>query len=716
MDELFRFVNLRPPQSVAQVGIPIAIDPPTSLQGELESARNSSNPWQAMVNEATDFALSRGIFTDGGYVKDISSLAFYAQFIAFRAALTAPNQQFNLASLRQAIQRIFNMDAAALIADASFQTDKQRVFDSILAIFIAPVAHRGPLAPLTEIAQLIDLVQRVAAGDTKLDEAGAVQQALTATILLPPTLFPLRRGLYQPVGMGDLLVVKQHLKRYELGEISHIENILQGESKKHTNKHTLTHEQTFVTETEKTTETEKDLQTTERFELKTESENTIKEDTSVKAGVSISAKYGDVQLSTNTDVAYSNSKTDGTKTSVDKAKDVTSRAVVKVTERVRQQQTTHITETFEETDDHGFDNIHGSGNVIGVYQWVNKIYEAQIFNYGKRLLFDIMIPEPAAFLLDSVSVQGQADSIIAPDPPVIIIDPTTKPPKSRPITPADLSLNFLNPDTLRPDPLYYGNFLAKYGVAGVDAPPTDSLTVSKAFSAVGASDGSVDERKNLVQSADLTIKEGYKAQKVAVQGDYRTGDKPESQLSVFVGNKQFLFKNQNTTVQNADLDGEVATIPVAAEYHKLDDYGLTIDIQCKVTDQAIEQWKVKTHSAIIQAYNKQLSDYEEKLAARAFQKGTQGAIGGNPDQNRRTERTEIKKACTALLSGYNLLEFDGIKEDLDQNAPPPPSAPFHKFPRPNTRPWQPTPTGGTAPISFAATFPQVQAALEALSS
>lgn len=60
----------------------------------------------------------------------------------------------------------------------------------------------------------------------------------------------------------------------------------------------------------------------------------------------------------------------------------------------------------------------------------------------------------------------------------------------------------------------YGKFLAQYGVAGVDAPPTDSLTVSKAFSAVGAADGTVDERKNLVQSDVLPIKEGYKAEKV----------------------------------------------------------------------------------------------------------------------------------------------------------------------------------------------------------
>lgn len=693
MDELFRFVNLRPPQSVPQVGISIAAETP--LQSELGSIRGHENPWPEMVKTATDFVNSIGIFAGGadrGYVKDISSLHFHTQFAAFRVALTDPNQHFDLASLRQAILNIFGMAASSLIADTSFQTDKERVFDSILAIFIAPVAHRGPLAALVEIAQLIDLVQRVAAGDTKLNETGAVQEALTRTILLPPALFPIRRGLYQPVGIGDLLVVKQHLKRYELGEISHIENILQGESKKHTTKHTLTNEQTFVTETEKTTETTRDLQTTERFELKAESENTIKEDTSVKAGVSLSAKYGDVQLSTNTDVAYSNSKTDSTKTSVDKAKDVTSRATVKVTERVRQQQTTHITETFEEADDHGFDNAHGTHNVIGVYQWVNKIYEAQIFNYGKRQLFDIMIPEPAAFLLDSVTEQGKTDSPIAPKPPVVIYFPGP-PPLTRPLTPADLHLTQFkkNPDgSLSLDPLYYGKFLAQYGVVGVDAPPTDSLTVSKAFSAVGAADGTVDERKNLVQSDVLPIKEGYKAEKVEVQADYRTGDITESKLSVFVGNKQFPFTNQDTTMQSATLDiGEVATIPVAVEYHKLDDYGLTIDIQCKVTDQAIEQWQVKTHAAIIQAYNKQLSDYEEKLAARAFQKGTQGTVGGNPDRNRQIERTEIKKACIALLSGYDLLAFNGIKEDQPNTQPGP-----SNFPRPDEPPWQPMPPDG----------------------
>ena len=42
-----------------------------------------------------------------------------------------------------------------------------------------------------------------------------------------------------------------------------------------------------------------------------------------------------------------------------------------------------------------------TGHISGVYQWVTKVYEAQVFNYGPRTVYDIMIPEPGAFLLEA---------------------------------------------------------------------------------------------------------------------------------------------------------------------------------------------------------------------------------------------------------------------------------------------------------------------------
>jgi len=69
------------------------------------------------------------------------------------------------------------------------------------------------------------------------------------------------------VGVADLLVVKQQIKRYEAGEIAHIENILDGESKLRTHRQLNRTEEVISTLKEQEHEKETELQTTERFEL-----------------------------------------------------------------------------------------------------------------------------------------------------------------------------------------------------------------------------------------------------------------------------------------------------------------------------------------------------------------------------------------------------------------------------------------------------------------
>ena len=78
---------------------------------------------------------------------------------------------------------------------------------------------------------------------------------------------------------------------------------------------------------------------------------------------------------------------------------------------------------FEEKAHHGFDNTLGAGHVTGVYQWVDKIYESQVYNYGRRLMFDVMVPEPAAFYIyaqrhqkaEGKSLQKPAEFTLRPD-------------------------------------------------------------------------------------------------------------------------------------------------------------------------------------------------------------------------------------------------------------------------------------------------------------
>jgi hypothetical protein len=39
--------------------------------------------------------------------------------------------------------------------------------------------------------------------------------------------------------------------------------------------------------------------------------------------------------------------------------------------------------------------------ISGIYRWVDKIYTSQVYNYGKRLMFEFVLPEPAALFVKS---------------------------------------------------------------------------------------------------------------------------------------------------------------------------------------------------------------------------------------------------------------------------------------------------------------------------
>ena len=78
---------------------------------------------------------------------------------------------------------------------------------------------------------------------------------------------------------------------------------------------------------------------------------------------------------------------------------MTERSATKVTERVLERSSLRVTNEVIEKNTHALDNVDGAGHISGVYQWVNKVYQAQMFNYGIRMMYDFMVPEPAAFLI-----------------------------------------------------------------------------------------------------------------------------------------------------------------------------------------------------------------------------------------------------------------------------------------------------------------------------
>ncbi|MEA2414127.1 MAG: hypothetical protein QOI58_784 [Thermoanaerobaculia bacterium] len=194
--------------------------------------------------------------------------------------------------------------------------------------------------------------------------------------------------------IGDLLVTKQQLVKYDLGEVAHVESAMVGLTKQRTHRRLNRSEEFSLTETETTTEEERETQTTDRFDMEKESSQVINQNFSVDSGVSVTGSYGAMQFNSTLDASYGYSSQQAQSDATSFSKSVTTRALSRVKEKVRRVKTVTLINEVEETSVHQLTNDTGD-NVNGVYRWLDKYYLNKIINYGKRLLFEFAIPEPA---------------------------------------------------------------------------------------------------------------------------------------------------------------------------------------------------------------------------------------------------------------------------------------------------------------------------------
>ncbi|PVH68745.1 hypothetical protein DL98DRAFT_629306 [Cadophora sp. DSE1049] len=662
MDNLFRFVSVRPAQKTEAKSVNLQGKTPfqDSVRAELNPNLPAPQKWTFVRDAAVKWMSGR----DRKVVEDIKALIWHERYFKLRTVLSSPDADRNVKFIESAITKIFDNPSNKVVSMQQFREDLEAVRDSILLIFLLPNLHRLPLADLTAVAQAMEIIRLRGNGDLSLDGL-AVDNLLRASITLPIDILPPNRGRIRPVGIGDLLVVKQHINRYELGEIVNIENILKGETRKKINKRVVTNERTVVLDSTTATETVSELVSNERFALKKESEKMVKEDITAKVGVSASAKYGAAEFSSNASLDYSNSKNDSKRVSSDYAKDVTSRASTKVAETIRVQQTTRIVEMVENEEGVSFDNTTGTDNVSGIYQWLNKVYTAQVFNYGRRLLFDIMVPEPAALILDAAKVTQKTN--------------TPKAPTAFNIKPSELKVDIDSKD----DPKYYDFFIKRYQVQGIEPPPRNTIIVAKSIG-VGRDD------KTTSRGVEVLIPDGYKAKRVYANGMYNIAPGEHNGMLVFVGDVKFEWQNREpfppnnpTSGKFQDLEKEyITSIGVASHSWNAHDYAVTIQIECELTETAKEKWLLETHAKILAAYEQQLRDYEDDLVAARVEQPSSGPVGSNnPETNRMTERTELKRAAIQLLTQTELMSFNAITEtqpDDDANSD------SKLYPRPNT--------------------------------
>ena len=277
--------------------------------------------------------------------------------------------------------------------------------------------------------------------------------------------------------------------------------------------------------------------------------------------------------------------------------------------------------SLKRSDSHGFDNTDGTKHVAGVYQWVDKVVQAQVYKQTvPRLLFDIVIPEPSTAYIDT-QMSDTAEG--------------TKLAKPKPFTTLARSITESN----------YQEFAGRYDVTGLEAPPPPWTTISLAWDAT-------PEQDLFTKSGTIPIPDGYRVLHAAASAI--PWGPPEYTLQLLLGTHGVDVKRgESLTIH--DMSGESTSLAVAAVSSKLAAVALTFYLFCtRLTEQAYEQWQLKTHAAIMQAYIAKQTAYERALAEAQAAAGAQ-IQGRNPLHNRRIIETELRRQTLAMVTGQQFV-------------------------------------------------------------
>lgn len=500
-------------------------------------------------------------------------------------------------------RRAIHAQVQALVQPLT-QVTYRKMGSTTVAITKSPYPHLYSLSP----ARILDFL-----GTIIFDQKAGV---------------PTTHADVRPAGLIDLLLVKQQLKGYETSDVSHIANILKGEKTERIHRKRLETETITLVETETTLEVEESLETTDRFEMKRESEASLAEETAVKGSLEVKGKYGPtVEFKAAGEASWKRKSEESEKAATSVARDVTQKASEKITERVLRRETLRINRQVEETNLHSFDNTAGTSHISGVYQWVTKVYEAQVFNYGPRTIFDIMIPEPGAFLLE-VFRRRRTAALELEKPPAFEI----------------------TPDQLDED--NYQNYITLYRATDVKPPPEPYATETYDFNT-----GGEDKDQEFTNSSRIQIPEGYQAIRAHVGVVVAIWD--EWNVDVVIGQHLLRYRSGTGRMQDVGLSNETGSVPFAMVTDLVGDIGIGIEVYCQATERAYDLWKAETHAKLINAYEARLAEYEAKLAE--LESEAPAEIDSGPTaRNKALMMDEVKKACISILTEQHFDMFDAI--------------------------------------------------------
>lgn len=459
------------------------------------------------------------------------------------------------------------------------------------------------------------------------------------------------------LGIADFRRVEQEVCCYVPGEVSHIENIMAREYKERTTRSLRVSEST----TEQTSETEienlTDTTTTERNEMHNEASSIVNQDnaTSFGANASVSGKVFGATFSagTNYNTSSSNSESNSNLQAQTYAQEVTERALERVVQKVSTKRTSRILQEFEENNTHGFDNRKGDEHVTGVYRWVDKIYKNTLVNYGKRLMYEFALPEPAKFFispyLEGESSETESDLII----PV------------KPKHPGDLTEKIVDASSLTAN--NFMNVLSRYRADFIDY-PEELITLNKSFKIDFSDNNNTQEGSSV--NEEVEIPEGYLVDSFVINGNLFSDDDGSNHGSIILsaGNLQvekYEFDGYFNLVSRTGVNIK-DTLAISASTYDTLTSSFTVVVKCKRTSGGLLKWQNETYKAIMDAYTERVQEYNDFIVSQVTDEEVSEEKQELSSQvNRSIEKRELKRMAIDLMTQPYKLSTKGnhYKED-----------------------------------------------------
>lgn len=450
----------------------------------------------------------------------------------------------------------------------------------------------------------------------------------------------------------DLLIVRETLQCYIPADISYIENVLAGEKRIRKHDSLVQVQQTQVTDTMVTTSQELDHQVSTRFDLSSETQNTIDKDSQFSAGLTANQSWGTGNATLTANASMSTSVSTSEQTAQHYARDVVDRSVSTIQKSVRQIVSRSMLSRTREINTHVFDRT-GQDLTVGIYTWVSKTLKEQVFSYGRRMVYEFILPEPGALykvlLIRSFGLDAKFTG--GPQP--------VAPPHASGITTAN-----------------YQGLLDTYGVDDAPAPPDATKNVTLDFSGDFGGEHYVLFQGWVYSGAHtdtgvISVPTGYAATSMSGSAGYNwNGRTSAASIVIHLGTNYLQWQLNGT-----QISGPVAIVPslegqlqAVSDTYNVTNYSAHLIVQCTVKADVLQAWQSAVHKLLVAAYQNQLDAYNTALAAfDAAQADKKTAMqdyirNRDPFFNREAERTELKRLAISWLTCQFFDQFNAMKQ------------------------------------------------------